>query len=304
MPARVPLPPSLAGRPFSTREALAAGVGRGRLGSSDIRHPFRGVNLPSAIEQNLRARCLALQSRLPSYAYFCGTTAASLMSIPLPSRWERSPVVHVAVPAPHTAPRGHLIVGHRFDPRDAESRDRDGVRVSTPARAWRELSPGLPVDDLVAAGDFLIHWERPLTTVHELRETLALSRSRRGIRALDAALPLLHDRSESAQESKLRLILIRGRVPGLAVNLPIMTSGGYKYRADIAMPAKRVIVEYQSLLHMTPERYRADMTRRSRLEADGWFVIEVNAQDLADPGELVSRVTRVLAGRAPWPDEL
>jgi very-short-patch-repair endonuclease len=93
-------------------------------------------------------------------------------------------------------------------------------------------------------------------------------------------------------------------VPGLAVNLPIITSGGYKYRADIAMPVKRVIVEYQSLLHMTPERYRADMTRRSRLEADGWFVIEVNAQDLADPGELVSRVTRVLAGRAPWPDDL
>ena len=304
MPARIPLPPSLAGRPFSTREALAAGVGRGRLASGDIRHPFRGANLPSAIEQNLRARCLALQSRLPAHAYFCGTTAASLMSVPLPSRWERSPLVHVAVPAPHTAPRGHLIVGHRFDPRDAEWRLWHGVRVSAPARAWRELAPGLPVDDLVAAGDFLIHWESPLTTVQELRETLALSCSRRGIRALNAALPLLHDRSESAQESKLRLILIRGRVPGLAVNLPVITTDGYGYRGDLAIPGKRVIIEYQSLLHMTPERYRADMTRRSRLEADGWFVIEVNAEDLADPGELVSRVTRVLARREPWPGEL
>jgi hypothetical protein len=39
------------------------------------------------------------------------------------------------------------------------------------------------------------------------------------------------------------------------------------------------------------------MTRRSRLEADGWFMIEVNANDLRDAPELLQRIRRVLASR-------
>ena len=43
------------------------------------------------------------------------------------------------------------------------------------------------------------------------------------------------------------------------------------------------------------------MTRISRLEADGWFVIQVNADDLAAPMELTERVRRVLATRGDAP---
>ena len=43
-----------------------------------------------------------------------------------------------------------------------------------------------------------------------------------------------------------------------------------------------MLIEYQSGFHEGPDRFRADMTRRSRLEADGWFVIV--------HGEILARV--------------
>ena len=58
-----------------------------------------------------------------------------------------------------------------------------------------------------------------------------------------------------------------------------------------------MVIEYQSRFHESPVDFRTDMTRISRLEADGWVVIQVNADDLDDPGELLARISRVLASR-------
>jgi hypothetical protein len=76
--------------------------------------------------------------------------------------------------------------------------------------------------------------------------------------------------------------LVRGGIAGIEVNVRIVTTGGYRYRADLAVPAKKVLIEYQGEYHHDPAQYRRDMTRRSRLEADGWFLLEVNADDLRD----------------------
>ena len=91
--------------------------------------------------------------------------------------------------------------------------------------------------------------------------------------------------------------MVRAGMPGLSVNLPIVPSGDFAYRADLAFALDRVVVEYQSGYHAAHEQFRADMTRRSRLEADGWTVIELNADDLLDPLELVGRIRQVLAAR-------
>ena len=39
------------------------------------------------------------------------------------------------------------------------------------------------------------------------------------------------------------------------------------------------------------------MTRISRLEADGWYVLQINNGDLGNPGELVQRIRKVLESR-------
>lgn len=58
-----------------------------------------------------------------------------------------------------------------------------------------------------------------------------------------------------------------------------------------------MLLEYQSDYHSDPENFRADMTRRARLDADGWFVMLINANDLRDPGELIARIRTVLESR-------
>ena len=295
MQPRQPLPAPFDRLPFTTRRALAAGLGRGRLSGSDLAQPLRGVNLARASPLTLQRRCAALQQRLPAHVYFSGITAASLTGVPLPSRHQLSRAVHVGVPAPHTAPTGRGVIGHQYQ--NPAWQLWHGLRVSTPARTWCELAASLTVGELVATGDFLIHWKLPLVSQRELRALVAQSSVRRGIRKLREAVELLHDRSESAQESALRLIMVRAGMPGLSVNLPIVTSGDFAYRADLAFALDRVVVEYQSGYHAAPEQFRADMTGRSRLEADGWTVIELNADDLLDPLELVGRIRQVLAAR-------
>jgi very-short-patch-repair endonuclease len=234
---------------------------------------------------------------MPPDAFFCSATAAILLGVPMPTRVENSPLLHVAVPAPRRALTATGVIGHKLQVRDDHLRMLGGLRVCKPELVWCQLATILSLPDLVAAGDYLIHWRSPRTSVPLLREAVRAHPGRRGKVVLRSALELLNDRSESRKESQLRVVLAQAQLTGLVANLAITTSGGWKYRADLAFPRHQVIIEYQSDYHRDPVQFRADMTRISRLEADGWFVIQVNSDDLRDPIELVRRIRRVLASR-------
>lgn len=297
MPPRVPVPRHLGTAPFSTRQGASAGLGRGRMLGPDLARPYRGVRLPSAVVPTVEALCRALQLRLPTTSFFCGVTAAAVMGIPLPSGLASSRRLQVSVPAPLRAPTGRGIQGHSVAVRDDEIRVWHGIRISSPDRVFCELATVLDLFDLVSVGDFLVRRMLPLTSPEALTAAIARYPGRRGIRVLHAANPMLTDRSESRKESHLRVIILLAKLPGLVANQPITTSGGFRYRADLAFPWPKVLLEYQSDYHSDPENFRADMTRRARLEADGWFVMLINANDLRDPDELIARIRTVLASR-------
>ena len=297
-PPRVPLPGSLATSPFTTRTAKEAGIQRGRLRGRDLEHPFHGVHVPATIDLEIEALCAALATRVPTHAFFCGPTAAAIYGIPLPRRIELAYTTHVAVPAPATAPVGRGITGHSFRVADGEICVVNGLRMSTPARVWCELSAILSLDELIAAGDYLIHHERRLSSRLELAELVQRFPARKGRISRHAALTELHDRSESPRETRLRLLCTRAHLPGLSVILKIRTSGGFDHRADLAFPVSKVIIEYQSRFHDSPDQQVKDRTRRSRLQADGWLILEVSSEDLRNPGELLARIMRTVAARS------
>jgi very-short-patch-repair endonuclease len=296
--AHTPLPPALGRGPFSVRDARAAGSSAGRLRGGDLERPFHGVRDRVPENQDRIRRCHAYQQWMPGDAFFCGVTAAAILNIPLPYRHEAATELHVAVPAPHRAPRGKGIVGHAIQVESTDTQIIDGLRISSTERTWFDLGAILLLSDLVAATDFLIRRNAPLTTPSRLAAAMARYPGRRGRRALRQALDLADARSESRKESQLRLILAHAQLAGLVPNLEITTSGGFCYRADLAFPEQLVLVEYQSNYHGETEQFRADMTRRSRLEADGWYVFYVNADDLHNPEELVARIRSVLFKRA------
>lgn len=309
MSPRIPLPRPLDVQPFTTQQGRAAGLSPNRLRGPDLNAPFHGIRMPVLPETPtarkdavaLEKLCGALQRKLPDGAWFCGVTAAVVMGIPLAARFERSRTLHVAVIPPHRTPRGRGVHGHTFVANAHDVRLWHGIRISSPERVWCELGGTLDLPDLVAAGDYLIQRRLPLTSLGKLTDAVAHFPGRRGIRTLRGALPLVHDRSESRQESRLRVIVVLAGFRGLEVNYPVTTSGGHHYRGDLAFPRHKVFIEYQSELHRSPEAFQRDMTRISRLEADGWHVMQVNIRDLDDPAELAQRIRRLLALRAQGP---
>lgn len=89
------------------------------------------------------------------------------------------------------------------------------------------------------------------------------------------------------------------RLPPSRINHEIvMTDGGTDVRTDLHYDAANVHVEYQGDYHRSRHQWRKDMTRRTRLEARGGHVLEINADDLRDPGELVDRVRMLLHRRS------
>ncbi|TQL48868.1 hypothetical protein FB562_1975 [Homoserinimonas aerilata] len=292
----MPLPPQLRSAPFAVGVGRTHGLGAGRMRGPDLLSPFRGVRVASEA-RTLHELCLVYAQRMPPHAFFSGITAAVIMGIPLPHHLERSRLLHVAVPAPHRAVRGRGIRGSTVRLGADDIREWRGLRISSPSRVWCELAQVLSVPDLVAAGDFLIQWRLPSTTKEALARAVDEYAGRRGRPAMREAIGHLDDRSESRPESIVRVALAGGGVDGFIPNQWVTTSGGHRCRIDLAIPGRKLAIEYQGEHHNDSKQFHDDMTRRSRLEADGWAVMFIGAGDLDDPAELLQRIRRMLDSR-------
>lgn len=296
MTARRPLPPDLPMPAFSVDAAARAGVRPHRLRAADLNGEVAGIrSLQHTL--SLVERCALYQLRLAPTSFFSHSTAALLQSIPVPYALASSPLVHVSIPAPHRAPHARGIAGHSLQVQPHELMTLpNGLRVTTPLRTWFDLAHPLGLLDLVAAGDALIHWRHPMASALDLAEALGRPFNRRVRRKLRHAGQLLNDRSESPPESILRAILELAGLTVSGVNHVVTDRfGEFVARTDLIIDRYRIILEYQGDYHRTTKgQWRADMSRRAKLEAQGWRVMELNADDLKDPAELVDRI-RALA---------
>ena len=292
MTRRNPLPKPLAARPFLSREAAPSIIPRSRLRASDLNREVRGTRL-AAENLSLRQRCALFQLRMPPAAFFSHATAALLHGIPLPLKQSRVPPVHIALPSPHRAPHAGGLVGHKLQigPQEVVSVP-DGLRVTGVVRTWLDLGSQLSLADLVAAGDFIIHRRNPLASISQLAEALDRRKNRRGLVTLYSALGMLSAFAESAPESILRVIIVLAGLPEPRVNIDVTDRRGeFVARTDLAIAEFKLVIEYMGDYHRTSAgQWRDDMTRRSRLEAQGWRVMEVNADDLLDHLELIDRI--------------
>ncbi len=292
-----PLPEPLHRGPFDQHDAKQAGVPADRLRARDLDHSVWGVRRVGQAT-TLAERCELLAHRIQNEAVFSHTTAVRLHGGPLPWRLEQAPTLHVTVPAPHPTPHAKGMAGHSAQLPDSDITFVGGLRVTSVARTWRDMSAVLSLGDLVALGDYFIHWRSPLTTIEDLRWIVERMTGRRGVKKARLALELLDARSESPAESRLRVILMLAGLPRPRVNYEtVLTETGKGVRLDLAYPEVKFLIEYQGDYHRERGQWRKDLTRRSRLESQGWYVMELNADDLKDPAELTQRIRTVLARR-------
>jgi hypothetical protein len=272
--------------------ARAAGVSAGRLRASDLDVPFRGAR-SVAPTLDLLDRCRAYLPVAPTRFAFSHVTAALLYGIPLPARLSSRPL-DVSVPLGSTQPRRRGVSAHRLG--EFDIRQREGLPVLAPDAVWLQLARWLDLDELVVAGDSLVRRKGRLTDLGTLRQRVDAAASARGIRACRAALADVRAGTDSAQESRLRLAIVRAGLPEPLIGHTVFHAGAFVGTPDLAYPHERIAIEYQGHPHWRDEAAVAsDIARRELFIRAGWRVLEVTSSRLRKPGSLAGEITALLA---------
>ena len=303
MASRVPLPTALRDSAFRAADAAEHGIGRGRLRSPDVAHPFHGVNSVGLDLDHILERCRAAEPLLDHGRWFSHTTALALWGAPLP----RSVVdIHVSVLFPRTPPRRRGVIGHALA--SIEPALRLGLPVVAPADAWCQAASILSREECVVVADFLLtgrkvgtHREPALVTLAELEIAADRHRGARGALRVAWALPRARVGPDSRPESLLRLLLVAHRIEEPTIGHPIEVEGGLVLHPDLALVRARVVLEYEGDGHRLDRRtWLADIARRELIESAGWRVVRVTSVDLFEqPRAFVERLRAILRSRSP-----
>ena len=293
-----PLPVALRERPFTTAEALWAGVSPDVLRTRRVRSPFHGVHVPSDLPDTLAVRCAALARVLPAQAAFSHETAARLCGLPVPDGMARESRLHVCVPVRTPVPHGRGVVGHEaVDLHPTLVIEPWELLVVHPWRTWCDLVPRLSDDDAVVLGDAVVGRSgRP-----HLGRVVARRAGERGVVRMRRLFEVVREGVDSPMETRTRLLVVRAGLPEPECGKDVHASDGYGWlaRPDLRWLEFKVAVEYDGDLHRTKKkRWRNDIARREGLEDDGWRVVVVTADDVyLRPKETVARIRRALIER-------
>lgn len=294
--------PAAMPRAFSVADAHLNGVTPGQLRNPAFGAPFFGARTAPGVNIDLHLKCLSLATRMPRGTVVSHTTAALIFGVPLPTRHNLDPV-HVTSPAPERALRYRGAIGHSTMLGTGDVQVWEGVPVTSPERTWCDLATVLSLPDLVAAGDYLLCWKAPFTSIDRLSDAVERYPSRRGQSLLRRALPLLSSRSRSRPESLVRVALVESHLPDPIPNFGVhLELPRRDVEIDLAYPEFLVGLEYQGDHHREDRaQWRHDIRRGNDTVDSGWSMIFFTGDDLVDMPAVVGSVERRLRSRG-WVD--
>jgi very-short-patch-repair endonuclease len=222
-------------------------------------------------------RVLAVAALLVSEAVVTGCSAAVLWGVDLAGPED---VELTLPPTAHPRRVAGVRVRRAVLP-PGEVRRRRGMPATTPKATAVRVAAALPHDEAVVAVDRLVASGR--VDLEPIR-TLAAAQSGPGA-----------GRAESPQETRLRLLMLRGRLPLPVAQYVVRCDGVFVARVDFAWPDLKVAVEYDGLWHAAEGQFARDRQRLNRLHAAGWRVVFVTAADLHHPEQLIARIAAALA---------
>ena len=185
------------------------------------------------------------------------------------------------------------VVGHRGTA--SGTAVASGLRVTDAVVTWADLAPYGSVDDCVVFADAVVR--RPSYPLSALRAEIDTRHGGRGVRTLREAVRLIRG-SDSVMESRARLVMHRCGLPAPQLNSEVFDeSGGWLACPDFSWSRLKVAVEYDGDHHRSDRRqWQRDIARRRLLEAAGWRVIVITADDvLRHPQEMVALIRSALA---------
>ena len=280
-----PIPAILSKQPFTTEEALVAGVPRHVLRGSRFvpLHVGRGVWGTRGADRDLQFWLAADRLALPPDAAISYVTGLELHGAPVSSvrrHWttttELKSTVDGVVLHRRTAGRVMLI---------------DELPVLDPLRCLLDAALVSSTLDLVCAGDGLL--AAGALTLREMRTV----HSAYGAKRLRAAARLMRPGVESTRESSTRLMFAVAGLPEPELNLEIYDSFGDSVgRPDFLWRLFNVTAEYDGWYHeRDADQRQKDILRTERFRRVGLEPVHLTSRDHGNPPELVRRVWRMLA---------
>jgi very-short-patch-repair endonuclease len=288
-------------RPFTTAQALAAGITAAQLRGPLFRQLSKGVHVSAAREASalLNAEAALLTHRQPAYASHF--SAARVYKIPVPTH----PDEHVTVRNPDQRRRRKGVRSH-VAPAEAFVVTIAGVPISPPMQTFVELAEYLSLVDLVVVGDFIVR--QGWCTPEELVEFCRRSKDQHAGKAMRAA-KYVREGVDSPMETRLRMLLVLAGLPEPVVNFKLYDEfGRVRRRLDLSYPEVRVIVEYDGRQHVEIiEQWDSDLDRREEFDDGDWRIIVVRSKGIyQEPERTLARVLNVLKqrGAANLPTQL
>ncbi|MFC9350701.1 hypothetical protein [Arthrobacter sp. NPDC057013] len=149
----------------------------------------------------------------------------------------------------------------------------------------------LRLNEAAVIGDHALPNGADLPGMRQMLEQSSIKRgSRRALTLLDA----LDARSESAGETRTRLLRREVGIDGFEPQYELRTPAGL-FRADFADPSRRVIIEFDgqgkySDFVPTDEVLLAERVRENALTEEGWIFVRLQWPHLASPADVKRRV--------------
>jgi len=185
----------------------------------------------------------------------------------------------------------------------------DGIPVTTPARTWLDMAELLSVDEIVAMGDSCVRVPRPqlegrdmpLCSLRDLQRTIDKHRGKRGLRKAKEALELVRVGSDSAQETMLRLAIVRAGLPEPELNVPIITDDGIRHhKPDLSYRKYRIGIEYEGEHHGEESQIARDIARSERYAALGWTEVRISKRHMVNDAKPAAARVLVALAQAGW----
>jgi hypothetical protein len=277
-------------RPFTRRQAIAAGITDAQLRAKRFRQLFHGVyvSVATVMTPLLWIRAALLVS--PVDAVVSHQTALRLYGLELGDLFP----LHISTRTRTHARRDNICPHQRRAP--IATIETFGLPVTTPLRTLVDIATKVTLIELVQAVEHMIHHRH--ATLEDLG-IYAMARHLDGVQRVRRVLGWIREGVESPRETTLRLMIVFARLPEPLCNVDIRDAqGSFLARGDLVYPELRVLVEYDGWYHERSAKQRKnDTLRRERLEAAGWRVVVVTSLDLLTPRDVVRRVHEALVER-------
>lgn len=217
--------------------------------------------------------------RLPAQAAFSGLTAA----------WLHGLDVEPCAPIQATLPKDAGVSGRSGIAIRRSRIGQDvirlrGISATSMARTLCDLCSQLSLTEAVVVADAALHMRR--IRLDDLKAWADANRYRHGIRALRRVIDLAEPAAESQMESRLRMVLVLGRLPRPRAQVPIHDpSGRFVGRPDLYYESARLGIEYDGDIHR--RSLVEDNRRQNRLLAAGVRLLRFTASDVLGSQESV-----------------